>query len=120
MPALRLFQCRYPAWHANFVTMRIVVGILLGLVLILQYRLWLGGGGMGEVWRLRDEVATQRAENAQLKERNRTLNAEVMDLKKGKTAIEERARTDLGMVGSNESFYQVMTAPTKNPAPREK
>ena len=88
--------------------MRIVIAILLVLVLALQYRLWVSDGGMREVWRLRDEVSAQRAENEKLKERNRTLVAEVQDLKQGKTAIEERARTDLGMVGKDESFYQVM------------
>jgi cell division protein FtsB len=88
--------------------MRIVAAVLLVLVLVLQYRLWVSDGGMREVWRLRDEVALQRAENKKLNERNRTLVAEVQDLKQGKTAIEERARTDLGMIGSNESFYQVM------------
>jgi cell division protein FtsB len=92
--------------------MRIVAAILLVLVLGLQYRLWVSDGGMREVWRLRGEVATQQAENEKLKERNRTLVAEVQDLKQGKTAIEERARTDLGMIGNNESFYQVMSPTT--------
>ena len=89
--------------------MRIVAAFLLVLVLALQYRLWVSDGGMREVWRLRDEVALQQTENEKLKERNRTLVAEVQDLKQGKTAIEERARTDLGMVGKDESFYQVMS-----------
>lgn len=88
--------------------MRILAILLLVLVLALQYRLWASEGGMREVWRLQDEIAAQRAENEQLKERNRTLIAEVQDLKQGKTAIEERARTDLGMIRDNESFYQVM------------
>jgi cell division protein FtsB len=88
--------------------MKILAAVLLVLALALQYRLWLSDGGMREVWRLRDEVATQQAANEKLKERNRTLVAEVQDLKQGKTAIEERARTDLGMVGKEESFYQVM------------
>jgi cell division protein FtsB len=89
--------------------MRIVIAVLIVLVLGLQYRLWVGDGGMREVWRLREEVSSQQAENEKLKERNRTLVAEVQDLKQGKTAIEERARTDLGMIGGNESFYQVMS-----------
>jgi cell division protein FtsB len=84
---------------------------LLALVLLLQYRFWLGESGMGEVSRLRGEIDTQRQQNEQLRDRNRTLAAEVMDLKKGTTAIEERARTDLGMVGKGETFYQV-AAPT--------
>jgi len=83
-----------------------------GLVLLLvglQYRLWLGEGGMREVYRLRAEISAQRVENDKLKERNRTLTAEVQDLKKGTVAVEERARTDLGMVGKGETFYQVVT-----------
>jgi cell division protein FtsB len=94
--------------------MRIVAAVLAVLVLALQYRLWVSDGGMREVWRLREEVAAQRAENEKLKERNRTLVAEVQDLKQGTTAIEERARTDLGMVGNNETFYQVMSGQAMN------
>ena len=88
--------------------MRIVIATLFALALALQYRLWVSDDGVREVWRLREEVATQRDENEKLQERNRTLMAEVKDLKQGKTAIEERARTDLGMVGNNETFYQVL------------
>ena len=88
--------------------MRILVAVLVVVALALQYRFWLGDGGMREVWRLREEVAAQQAENERLQERNRTLVAEVQDLKQGKTAIEERARTDLGMIGNNETFYQVV------------
>lgn len=87
--------------------MRILALSLLAIVALLQYRLWVSDSGMREVWRLRREVAAQQDLNAQLKDRNRTLAAEVQDLKKGKSAIEERARTDLGMVGSNETFFQV-------------
>lgn len=93
--------------------MRALVVVLLVLVLMLQYRFWAGDGGMQEIWRLRQEVATQREENASLQERNRTLAAEVQDLKKGKSAIEERARTDLGMVGRDETFFQVVSGSAK-------
>lgn len=86
----------------------LAAGLVIVLVL-LQYRLWLGDGGMGEVHRLRAEIDVQRDQNRELKERNRTLAAEVQDLKKGTVAIEERARTDLGMVGRGETFYQVVT-----------
>jgi len=89
--------------------MKFVAAGLLALLVLLQYRLWLGEGGMREVARLRAEITAQREENGQLRERNRTLAAEVQDLKKGTTAIEERARTDLGMVGKGETFYQVVT-----------
>ena len=89
--------------------MKYLAAGLLVLLVLLQYRLWLGEGGMREVTRLRAEIGIQRDENQQLKERNRTLAAEVQDLKKGTVAIEERARTDLGMVGRGETFYQVVT-----------
>lgn len=95
--------------------MRFVAVGLLALLMLLQYRLWLGEGGMREVSRLRAEITAQREENAQLRERNRTLAAEVQDLKKGTTAIEERARTDLGMVGKGETFYQVVTPRPSGP-----
>jgi cell division protein FtsB len=88
--------------------MKFLVATLVIVLALLQYRLWLGEGGMREVRRLRVEIQAQRDENQQLKERNRTLSAEVIDLKKGTVAIEERARTDLGMVGKGETFYQVV------------
>ena len=81
---------------------------LLVALLLLQYRLWLSGDGVREVWRLRAAVAAQQAENARLAERNRQLAAEVRDLKQGYAALEERARSDLGMVAGNETFYQVV------------
>jgi cell division protein FtsB len=90
---------------------------LVALLVVLQYRLWLGDGGMREVARLRAEIEQQEVENSTLRERNRTLAAEVQDLKKGTVAIEERARTDLGMVGQRETFYQVVT-PKESPAAR--
>jgi cell division protein FtsB len=88
--------------------MKVLAAALVMLLALLQYRLWLGEGGLREVRRLRAEIEAQRDENQQLKERNRTLSAEVLDLKKGTVAIEERARTDLGMVGKGETFYQVV------------
>ena len=89
--------------------MKILAAVLVALVLVLQYRMWLGDGGMREVATLRKEITQQTQENEKLRVRNRTLAAEVQDLKKGTTAIEERARTDLGMVGQRETFYQVVT-----------
>ncbi len=89
-------------------TLRIVAGLLLLALVVLQYRLWGSSDGMREVWRLERAIEAQTEENARLTERNRTLAAEVRDLKEGKQAIEERARTDLGMVKSNETFFQVV------------
>jgi cell division protein FtsB len=96
--------------------MKYLAASLLVLLVMLQYRLWLGDGGMREVARLRAEIEQQQAENESLRERNRTLAAEVQDLKKGTTAIEERARTDLGMVGQRETFYQVVMPRQSAPA----
>jgi cell division protein FtsB len=87
---------------------RIIAVLLLVAVLALQYRLWISDGGMREVWRLEKAIDMQSRENSGLIERNRTLAAEVRDLKEGRTAIEERARTDLGMIGANETFFQVV------------
>lgn len=88
--------------------MRIVAAVLFAILVLLQYRLWLGDGGMREVWRLRGQIAAQEAQNQELRERNRMLAAEVQDLKEGTTAIEERARTDLGMIARGETYYQVV------------
>ncbi|HEX7045067.1 MAG TPA: cell division protein FtsB [Burkholderiales bacterium] len=81
---------------------------LIALLVVLQYPLWLGSGGVLAVWRLQREIAEQRAENARLRERNQALAAEVVDLKQGLAAIEERARIELGMIKNGETFYQVI------------
>ena len=88
-------------------------------VILLQYRVWLSEDGVRGVGRLRQAVAVQRAENEQLAERNRQLAAEVRDLKTGLDALEERARSDLGMIARNETFYQVVppAAPQTTHAP---
>jgi cell division protein FtsB len=95
---------------------------LLAVVLGLQYRLWLSGDGVREVARLSEAVESQKAENEELVARNEQMVAEVSDLKAGMAAIEERARSELGMIGRNETFYQVvparsrtMTIPEKPP-----
>ena len=77
-------------------------------VLLLQYRVWLSEDGVREVARLKHAVAAQAAANDGLAERNRQLAAEVRDLKTGMDALEERARSDLGMIARNETFYQVV------------
>ena len=94
-----------------------VFAIILGLALILlQYRVWLSDQGLREVSRLQAAVDAQAAANREQRERNRQLVAEVTDLKVGLTALEERARSELGMVGNSETFYQVVTAATQAPA----
>lgn len=89
--------------------------VLLGLLLLLQYPLWFGDGGVLAWWRLSREIAAQKGENARLRERNAAFEAEVGDLKQGLEAIEERARAELGMVKKGETFYQVIEAPAKPP-----
>jgi cell division protein FtsB len=92
----------------------LAVGLALA-ILLLQYRVWFSEDGVRELDRLKKAVATQHSENDQLAERNKQLAAEVRDLKTGLDALEERARSDLGMIASNETFYQVVppaTAPS--------
>jgi cell division protein FtsB len=88
--------------------MKWLASALIVVVVLLQYRIWLSEGGVRELNRLETAVATQRTENDQLGERNRQLAAEVRDLKNGMQALEERARSDLGMIAGNETFYQVV------------
>src|SRR4051812_840496 len=83
---------------------------LLAVVLALQYRLWMSEDGVRELARLDAAVERQKAENEELEARNQQMVAEVADLKAGMTAIEERARSELGMIGRNETFYQVVPA----------
>jgi cell division protein FtsB len=88
--------------------LRIVAGLLLVALVALQYRLWVSPDGMRDLWRTEAAIEAQAEENARLAERNRTLAAEVRDLKEGRAATEERARTDLGMIAANETFFQVV------------
>lgn len=85
--------------------LRICLGVLLCLLAVLQIRLWISEDGFAEMSRLRQQVEFQRHENEQLAERNDRLEAEVEDLKKGFGAVEERARSDLGLISPDESFY---------------
>jgi cell division protein FtsB len=92
---------------------RIVIGILVALLLLLQYRLWVGEGSLAEVHALRKQVETQKGELEALRQRNNALRADVQDLKKGLDAIEERARSELGMIRDSEEFYQIVDDPKK-------
>ena len=88
--------------------LRLVALILLILLIALELKLWTGDGGMREVWRLQQRLDEQKQENAKLKLRNEELAAEVQDLKSGKEAIEDRARSELGLIKPGEVFYQVV------------
>jgi len=96
--------------------MRIFSAVLALALVLLQYRLWLSDQGLREVSRLQAAVKAQTVANHEQGERNRQLVAEVTDLKVGLSALEERARSELGMVGNSETFYQVVTASTPAPA----
>ena len=105
----------------------LVLGLLV-LIVALQLKLWTGTGGMPEVWRLRERVSAQDEENGQLRRRNEDLGADVADLKEGREGVEERARSELGMVKPGEVFYQVVEpgpgaaapAPAAEAAPPER
>jgi len=88
--------------------MRIITLILVVLLVLLQYPLWLGRGGWLKVWDLNRQVAAQQQINRQTEARNALLDAEVRDLKQGTAAVEERARSELGMLKSDEIFYQIL------------
>lgn len=86
--------------------------ILAAVLAFLQYKLWLGDGGINDKWTLQNQVKAQAQENQRLHQRNRALAAEVKDLKSGLEAVEARARMELGMIQEGEVFYQVINVPT--------
>ena len=88
--------------------MRILAVTLGVLIVLIQAPLWLGKGGWLRAWEVDRQLAAQRAKNGQLEARNAALAAEVRDLKQGTEAVEERARYELGMVKSDEVFFQIV------------
>jgi cell division protein FtsB len=88
--------------------MRFVFGLLLALFFLLQYTLWISKDGLRELWRLNLNIEQQKQENRVLIERNQVLGAEVRDLKSGLDALEERARSELGMIKKDETFFQII------------
>ena len=88
--------------------MRWISLILVALILLLQYPLWLGKGSWLKVWDIGQQVDAQKRINQQTQTRNAVLDAEVRDLKQGTEAIEERARSELGMVKRDEVFFQII------------
>lgn len=84
---------------------RVVIGALVTVLVLLQYRLWASDDGYREVVRLNGLIHAQTGENTRLTQRNQRLEAEVRELRRGDAAIEERARADLGLVGARETFY---------------
>ena len=92
--------------------MRLLALALGSLILLIQYPLWLGKGGLLRVWEMERQIEAQRQANSRFQARNSALDAEVRDLKSGYDAIEERARYELGLIKEGEKFVQV---PEKQP-----
>lgn len=88
--------------------MKISTALFVLLLVLLQYRLWFGNGSLTEVHHLEKQISQVKNENQKLKERNLSLTAEVYDLKQGQEAIEERARSEMGMIKYDETFYQII------------
>ena len=78
------------------------------LFILLQYDLWIGEGSIPAAWKLEQTIKLQQRQNERIKKRNNALDAEVKDLKSGLQAIEERARSELGMIKEDETFFQVI------------
>ncbi len=96
--------------------MKLLTLVLVALIALLQYPLWLGKGSWLKVWEVNQQLITQHETNQQLKIRNAALDAEVRDLKQGHEAIEERARSELGMIKQDEVFFQVVENTESNVA----
>jgi len=91
----------------------LIIGLTM-LLILLQVKLWHGDGSFLQVRALRQDIVVQEKKVIYLAQRNQTLEAEVLDLKKHMDAIEERARTDLGMIRPGEHFYQYSSKIPKN------
>lgn len=98
--------------------MKILGATLAALIVLIQYPLWFGKGSWSRVWEVDNQIKSQQQKNAKLKTRNAALDAEVRDLKQGSDAIEERARSELGLIKQNEVFFQVVEHGQSAPAGR--
>ncbi|WDE06389.1 cell division protein FtsB [Thalassomonas viridans] len=88
--------------------MRVITVVLLAFLLLLQYRLWFGKNSVPDYLALEEEVVRQKLDNEKLKQRNKLLYADTDDLKSGVEAIEERARNELGMIKTGETFFRII------------
>jgi cell division protein FtsB len=91
--------------------MKILFGFLGVILLTLQFQLWLGDGSVRALRLVESDLEAQRSNNQQLIDRNRMVEIEVLDLKNGTEAVEERARSELGMIGEDEIFYMILPKP---------
>lgn len=88
--------------------MRYLLGLaLLALFLVLQYQLWVGDGSLGQRAQLQREIEAQKVKNQQLKTRNEIIAREIEILSSSDEAMEEVARSKLGMIGEDETFYLI-------------
>ncbi len=90
----------------NFRTL--LMGLMVIIIVYLQYRLWAAEGGLGNLASVKTQIEQRSKENAALLERNQSLQEEVMSLRTGTTVIEQRARSELGMIKENETFYLIV------------
>ncbi|HUV21625.1 MAG TPA: septum formation initiator family protein [Gammaproteobacteria bacterium] len=95
--------------------MKILIAVLLLALVGLQYKLWFGDGSLSEVVQLSQELEIQKAKLQELEDRNRILEAQVLDLQNGLDAFEEKARNDLGMIKRGETFIQLIPSPGATP-----
>ena len=95
--------------------MKLLSVALIALIALIQYPLWLGKGSWMRVWEVDRQITAQRDKNVKLQARNTAMDAEVRDLKQGTDAIEERARSELGMIKQDEIFFQVLERGQKAP-----
>ncbi|MGH8559227.1 MAG: cell division protein FtsB [Methylococcales bacterium] len=93
--------------------MKVLAGMLLVLLVLLQYKLWFGESGVRQVRQYKQRIVVLKKELKEIQSQNAALQAEVDDLKNGMAAIEERARRDLGMIRKNETFFQIIEPATK-------
>ena len=87
---------------------KVLISIIILLIVHLQYRLWFGDGSIQQIWQYQARLDELSQQVQQKKERNEALYGDVLDLRKGQEAIEERARHELGMIRENETFFQVL------------
>lgn len=110
-------EVRLPRFRSGQDAVKIAAFLLAGLLLLLQYTLWFGNGGVISLWRLQHQIAAQQAQNVQMTERNQALAAKVLDLRQGLASVQDLARSQLGMVKKGETFYQVIQQPGQDRRP---
>jgi cell division protein FtsB len=116
-PPLRQSSGRASGGFAVQISSRLIGLALVVMLVLLQYRLWFGDGSLREVRHLQQRLGTMTQEAQKLRERNQALEAEVVDLKEGLDAVEERARQDLGMIKPDEVFIQIVEKEEAKPPP---